>query len=768
MPLLWISVAFLAGIVAGDWLDTSRWLWFSLAGVFLLFAILDSYLSKKIALWGGVRRRLPVSPGLLLFFFSLGGLRYVLTVTPAWQTNDLAYYNHRGEFVITGWVAAAPDRRDDLTYYEIETIELTDPSNPDWAHASLRIEGRMRVSMDAGAAWEYGDLLRFIARPELPAEDGDFSYRQYLAGMNIHSVAYHPQGVERVGGGYGSPLSAALIRFRQKARETIFATFPQPESGLLSGILLGVDTDLPDALAQAYRDTGVAHIIAISGFNMAILAGLFLRLFTRRTGPYWAALLTAVLLIFYSLFVEASPSVWRALIMAVMGAGGHLIGRRQHGANALCFTAAAMCLVKPLLLWDVSFQLSFAATLGLVIFAQPLQDWLQGRLEKRVSEKSAAVLTSPLSEYFLFTLAAQFATLPVIAWHFRRISLSALLANPAVLPLQPALLISGGLTTFAGMLHPLAGKVLMVFSWPLMRFTNFAVVQLAKIKGGALTIHPSFAIWILIAVALFLLLFLLRGKISKFLKAGSLFWITVFLLAGCFTVISIYVNRPDGNLHLHLARCEDQSTLFLRSPGGRVVILDLRGDVNELASALEKHLSPWNYAVDAVLITDRGGAEELGELAERIQVKSVILAPAAYRQEGGASELVIPAGIEVLKMLPGQAVEIEPGVRLGIAAEDLNGTAMLLEYGVTRVLLPNGVDYAQIKAASPSSLQNLTALALGAEDIDYIPFRVWRQLDPGLILWREVEISPFAESLGADTRLEVILYSDGEKTWLVE
>ena len=768
MPLLWISVAFLAGILAGDRLDASRWLWFALAGIFLFLAILDSRLAQKITFWGATRRTLPVSVGLLLFFVCLGGLRVSWTQTSAWQASDLAYYNNKGEFILTGWVAAAPDRRDDRTYYQIETIELTDLSNPDWTRASLRINGRMRVSMDADAPWEYSDLLRFTARPELPAEDGDFSYRQYLAGMNIHSVAYHPQGVERVGGGFGSRLSAALIRFRQKAREIIFATFPQPESGLLAGILLGMDNDLPDALAQAYRDTGVAHIIAISGFNMAILAGLFLRLFTRQTGPYWAALMTAVLLVFYSLFVEASPSVWRALIMAVMGAGGHLIGRRQHGANALCFTAAAMCLVKPLLLWDVSFQLSFAATFGLVVFAQPLQNWLCGLLEKRVSEKTAVTLTGPLSDYFLFTLAAQFATLPVIAWHFGRVSFSSILANPIVLPLQPALLISGGLTVLAGMLHPLAGKVLMFFSWPLMKFTNSAVTLLAKIKGGALSIHPSMAVWILIAVILFLLVFLFRAQIKKHFKIGRLMWLVVFLLAGCFTTISIYFNGPDGNLHLHLARCEDQSTFFLHSPGGKVVILDPRGDVNELASALEAHLSPWNYAVDAVLLTDRGSGQELAELAERIQVKSVILTPAVYRQEGGASALVIPAGIEVLKMLPGQAVEVEPGLILAIAGEDLNGTALWLEYGATRLLLPNGVDYARIKAASPASMQNLTALALGVEDTDYIPIRVWRQINPGLILWREVAISPFAESLGVDTRMEVILESDGESAWLVE
>ncbi|PKN89736.1 MAG: hypothetical protein CVU45_06140, partial [Chloroflexi bacterium HGW-Chloroflexi-7] len=140
--------------------------------------------------------------------------------------------------------------------------------------------------------------------------------------------------------------------------------------------------------------------------------------------------MSAILLGFYASMVDSSESVTRALIMAVLAMGGHLIGRRQAGLNALLFTAAVMCLLQPLLLKDASFQLSFAASFGLVVFAQPMQDWLNGLLEKRVSEKAATKWTKPLSEYFLFTLAAQLATLPFIAANFGRISISALLANP--------------------------------------------------------------------------------------------------------------------------------------------------------------------------------------------------------------------------------------------------------------------------------------------------------------------------------------------------
>jgi competence protein ComEC len=101
---------------------------------------------------------------------------------------------------------------------------------------------------------------------------------------------------------------------------------------LTAGNLLGNDNDLPAATKQAYQNTGTAHIIAISGFNMAILATLFLALFTQILNRYWAAILSALVLTLYTLFVEGSPSVVRAAIMAIMAFFGILrvSGKIRH------------------------------------------------------------------------------------------------------------------------------------------------------------------------------------------------------------------------------------------------------------------------------------------------------------------------------------------------------------------------------------------------------------------------------------------------------
>ena len=766
MPLLWVSFSFIAGLLAGDGLHLSFPIWLLFAGFSIILSIIDLQIQNRLRLWRKIRQWLPLSVGVLLLFFSLGGLRIWITNHPVINTDNLAWYNDKGEFVVTGWISAAPDRRTEMTIYQISTIEIIDPASADWVHAAKKIKGLAQVQMKADSSWQYGDLLQFTAKPGTPSEHRDFSYRDYLAKSNIFTVIYHPQNVTKVGSGYGTLLRKSLISFRERARQTIFDLFPQPEAGLLTGILLGVDNDLPPDLAQAYRDTGVAHIIAISGFNMAVLAGLFIWGFTLLVGPYWAAFISAILLGLYASMVDVSESVTRALIMAVMAMGGHLIGRRNAGLNALFFTAAVMCLIQPLLLKDASFQLSFAASFGLVVFAQPMQDWLNGLLEKKTSEKTAAKWTKPLSEYFLFTLAAQFATMPFIAINFGRLSISSLLANPLVLPVQPAVMVSGGLTLMAGMLHPLAGKLLMLFSWPFIKYTNVMVTLLAKIKGGVLTIHPAFIIWVFVVVAIIVILFFLRDKLARFFQSSRFIWVLLLLAAAGFSTWSIASGQADGLLHLHLVRCNDKATVYLVTPNGKTLALDPRGSMDEFTSSLEKDLSPWSFHLNSVLVTDRKVSEPLAELSGAIDIRQVLLAPSSYRAEEDSKPLTIPDGIAVEKLLPGESVEIEPGVWLTLAAEDLNGTALLMQYGSLRVLMPNGVDFSEIKSSSPGALSGLTAIVLSAEDVRYIPPRVWRNLNPQLILWRDRGISPFENSLGMDVSTEVQLISTGTETWL--
>ncbi len=763
MPLLWCAATFLFGILLDQFLHLPGLAWGVATAIFLTVSLLDLKLHFRVS--KTLQKYISFSPILLCLFLAIGGLRSALNA-PYFRPTDLAVHNEQGEWMVTAWVSAAPDRRDDGVVYQMDALELIDPRSDDWMGSIQKVEGKVLVKMGLETDWHYGDLLQFTAELKAPSTRGDVSYRDYLAIHHVYSVVYYPLHVQKVGEKYGSRLREGLIRLRARARETIFQLFPQPEAGLLTGILLGMDNYLPETLKEDYRTTGVAHIIAISGFNMAVLAVLLMWVFSRWFSPYWGAFLTVAVLLVYTAFVEGSAAVTRAWIMAGVAAGGHLIGRRQAGVNSLFFTAGIMCMVNPLLLQDVSFQLSFAATFGLISFAAPLQEGFLGFLERRFSERTASRVATPISQYFLFTLAAQLATLPVLIWHFGRVSISAVLANPLVLPVQSPILVLGGLATIFGMIALPLGKVMAIFTWPFIKYTNWIVSLLAGFKGGSMVVHPGAAVWFLIGFLIILTVFLTRNYFKKYLGSTLWTWLIVGLAFSSITVWSIYLHRPDGELHLHLVRCGEEATLFVQTPLGKTIMVDPRGDVDELSSAFQSSLSPWNFDLDAVLLTERGSANQVRVLADQVTIQKAWLAPRVYPPSGSEMPVLLPESLEIEKLTAGQTVEMEKGLTISLVAESSLATAVLITFGGQQFLIPNGVDYAVIRAEAPAALDDLTALVLRPEDVSYIPPRVWLQLNPGVILWNSATLSPFDDSYGADEDAHVILDADGEKVWV--
>lgn len=756
MPLFWIALSFVAGILLGKWIQSPLWIWGMLCGSLIIILLVFRKPISRWQLTQKTQKALRVTPAVLLLFLALGGLRYSVS-RPAWSEQDLAWYNDRGQFTLVAVVDRSPDIREDATYLHVSARELYDPATMTYS----RIKGEALIRTTAGSYRHLGDLLRLTASPQTPSENEDFSYRDYLERQGIYTVIYYPTSVQLIATNEASSFDLALENIRQRASKTIFSIFPQPESGLLAGILLGNDNNLPQSVTQAYRDTGTAHIIAISGFNMAILAGLFIALFSKLFNRYWSWPITAVVLIVYALFVGAAPSVIRAAIMAVITFGGHLIGRKNGGLNALGLTGGLMCLINPLLLWDTSFQLSFMATLGLVLFASPMEKWLENRLEHRFSEETAHRFTGPVSEYFLFTLAAQATTLPVIALQFKRLSLTSLIANPLVLPVQPAILIAGGISTIAGMIFQPLGKILAAVTWPLLAYSNRIVESLAKIRWGSMNITPSTALWISIVLIVAILLLLFRNYFKKIFKNIRWIYWTLFLIVVVGLLWTIVLRSADGNLQLSLVRAEEDSSVFLKSPNGTTLLIDPGGSVNQLAGQVSQWVSPWQFHVDAALITRFDSAKTINDLNDRLPIYQAILAPPVYLVAEDTAPISLSEGIQIKKLKEGESIQIEEGLTIQPVASDLDHTALLLTYGEMRIFIPGGVDPDYLSNLKTTNLTGISILILNETDIANLPPDMWQNLGAQVILWTSPSVSPDPDWAGVDNQAVITIQSDG-------
>jgi competence protein ComEC len=223
-----------------------------------------------------------------------------------------------------------------------------------------------------------------------------------------------------------------LIKSRARFDRTIQSMFVEPGGSLFAGIVTGLKSDLPTEILDNFKVTGLSHIIAVSGFNITIVMDLFTR-FSQRFGRAPNFVLSWLAIIFFIFFTGATASVVRAGILAGLFVIARTLGRKASIVRLLLITATVMTILNPLLLrYDIGFQLSFLAIIGLVVFATPI-----GQLLKPLH------LPDWLNETMSATLAAQLTTTPIIIHYFSLLSLYSLPANIVVGPLVPLLTIFG-------------------------------------------------------------------------------------------------------------------------------------------------------------------------------------------------------------------------------------------------------------------------------------------------------------------------------------
>ena len=222
--------------------------------------------------------------------------------------------------------------------------------------------------------YEYGDVLDVTGKVETPPTFPDFDYREYLSLRGVQSVAAFAD-VEIVARDEGNPAKAALLRVRGELARGLERVLPEPQAALATGIFAGQRSSIPDDLTADMNATGTSHLVAVSGQNIAIVAALTISGLAWLIGRRQAAFLALFAIAGYVLLTGASPSVVRAGIMGCLFVTATLVGRPASAAASIALAAAIMVGLNPLVVHDVSFQLSFAAVAGLIYLAPSLESY---------------------------------------------------------------------------------------------------------------------------------------------------------------------------------------------------------------------------------------------------------------------------------------------------------------------------------------------------------------------------------------------------------
>ncbi len=665
-------------------------------------------------------------PYLALAFFFLGAARYAAG-RPRFDSTDLASYNDQGWGEFEGYVAAEPAPRGDLTRLTVRVtaMELE-------GEAPRRVSGRVLLEAPRYPAFRYGDRLQFAGRLVTPLEGDDSSYRSYLARQRIYSLVRQPL-ITQLDGRSGSPIKRVLLDLKAHVGTVVGQILPDPEASLLSGILLGNDRGIPDRLMEDFNSTGTSHIIAISGYNFSIITAMLFKRLKAWMPLRRAGALALTIIIVYTVLVGGSAGVVRAAIMGGLLIVGQMLGRRPFLPASLMAAGIGMTAVEPLVAADVGFQLSFAATWGLVLYAEPLQGGTLSLLKPLIGQHWAKRLTQLLSEALLLTIAAQIITLPLVIYHFGRLARFTLLTNLLILLVQPPLMALGGLATAGGVLFLPLGQVAAWLSFPFLWWTIWAVEATARFPGASIETTlslPGLVATYAIIAGLTAWVPRLRGWSGLQGRLTARLALTASLAAAgtsMLLAINLIHSLPDGRLHLAFLDVGEGEAILIQTPSGRHFLVDGGPDPALLRSHLGRELSFWRRPLDLVIATHPDPAHtnglpaalsthRIGALITNGQTEG----PAAWEEMLALAER---AGIPAVTAARGQTITsgdgvtlevLHPGDRLAEGSDD-NSIVLRVRYGNIAFLLTGDAGQ-EVEATLMEADQPLPATVLKAAD----------------------------------------------------
>lgn len=435
--------AFVGGVLLASLFDFSQ----SLILVIFLVAI-------SIVAITNLGNKLSLLIALMLIFLAVGAVRF----NQFNFSKNLLEQFVGNEVFLTGYIDSEPEIDETLQRFVLRVDQE-----------------RILVTINSYPRYRFGAFIQASGKLELPqnfthsASSGqaDFDYITYLRKNGIRMILFFPEineYIEDLDLGFFENLRLSLYKnifsVKDRFQTSINLSISEPNASFINGILLGSRQNIPDDLKEAFNKTGTTHILAISGYNImiiseAVLLGLIW--FFRRRVAFW---ISVAVIILFVILTGASASVVRAALMGLLLSFAQGYGRLYDQKNSIILAGAAMVWINPfVLVFDIGFQLSFAAVLGLIY----IYPWFNYKLYKIPK-------LGGLKELILMTLSAQVAVSPLLIYYFGNFSLIFLPTNVLILSFLPYAMLAGFVAGLVGMIFGPAGQVIGYAAWAITTY----------------------------------------------------------------------------------------------------------------------------------------------------------------------------------------------------------------------------------------------------------------------------------------------------------
>ncbi len=654
MTLIYLTLGWVAGMVLASRSDID-------GRVALVVAVIAALLNVWVFSTDKTYRLL----GWVIIFFALGIVRFE-AANPERQENHIARLNDRGQLTVRGVVIEDPELLESRLQVLLRVEEA----------GGQESTGRLLVYAERTADIGYGDEIQAFGTLRTPPTADAFDYRSYLSRQKIFSIMPGAD-VQVLSTGNGWFFYETLLDIKRDARAFINESLPEPHASLLVGILLGDDNGLAADVEESFVITGTSHIIAISGFNMVILAQVLMSILRRFTREEIAATIGVVAILIYTIFVGAGAAVVRAAVMSAVLIIAQALHRKTHLPTSLAFVALLLSVLNPYTLWDVGFQLSFAAVIGMATFVPPLEKGMERLLTRLAGEKFGKKLLAILSDSLIVTTAAQITTLPLILYYFGRLSVVSPLVNFIIIPFQPLVLLFGVVGVLVGLLIAPIGELILSGAWLFLTITVEVIEFFAELSFADTSLQMGAA-----PVSLFFFLLLLwslyqstrpRWAMHLFGNLNAqipLRVMQVASLAAIALVVSGMSRQPDGKLHVSFLNVGNSNGVLIESPQGGIILVDGGEFPARLLSELGDKLPPRTRHIDVLVISApiSENIAALPELIDRYEVGVVLIT--AQSSELPEYQAILSQlsekNVPIVTVTAGYSVTTEDGVMLQV------------------------------------------------------------------------------------------------------
>jgi competence protein ComEC len=530
------------------------------------------------------------------------------------------------DVTVTGNVASEPDRGLTLTGYVLDVSEI---STGDGGRAAA---GKLLVYLNQYDRHLPGDRLTVRGELVAPGEGGSSGYRAYLARREIRATMYRPSVLYSASGGrsLGRWLTSQRLAFDSALQKSL----PEPEASLAGGIAFGRDDGLDPAVAAQFNRTGLRHLVAVSGSNVTLVAGLMYFLFIPIVGRRWAWIPAGMAIVAYLGTAGLAPSVVRSGIMALTFLGGAAIGRPQSGLPALFAAVIVMTAISPNIARDPGFLLSATATGGILAF----YPWLHSGLRSLSARRRWLAFPNWTLQAAALTVSSTVATMPLMWREFGRISLVSPLANVIVEPAFMLAFWASILTAALGRLNADLGVLAGDAAYYPLTFIVGCARRLSDIPGAAVAVPSGSTTLAVAAYALLAPIALVayrfpapdgedsaparrRRATATRLIAGAAAGATLVAILP----VSVLSHPGDGSLTVRFFDLGQGDAAFLTTPHGHQVLIDGGPSGLGLARVLSESMPHWDRSLDLVILShpQEDHMAGLPEAAARYAVSAV-------------------------------------------------------------------------------------------------------------------------------------------------